>query len=133
PKAASKGKAKGNAKSSGKTKAKPKGVQSKEHKPKPVPPKKAQPPHKRYTDKQLSLPTLNGIVPAGVQKRPRGKKGKVFVEDEKSLQAILAMVMAEKEGDLESKLKRQRQLEEVRRTKQEVMEQRKDQKQKEWE
>jgi len=34
-----------------------------------------------YTDKELGIPQLNKITPAGVQK-PRGKKkGKVFVDD----------------------------------------------------
>ena len=35
-----------------------------------------------YSDKELDLPALNMITPAGVQK-PRGKKkGKVFVDDQ---------------------------------------------------
>ena len=41
-------------------------------------PKKA----RTYTDKELGLPALNMVTPAGVQK-PRGKKkGKVFVDDQ---------------------------------------------------
>jgi len=40
------------------------------------------PRQKVYTDKELDLPALNMITPAGVQK-PRGKrKGKVFVDDQ---------------------------------------------------
>lgn len=70
-----------------------------------------------YTDKELGIPSLNGIRPAGVQKPPNAKKGKRFVEDRESMNAILAMVMAEKEGNIESKMMRQRQLEEVREVK----------------
>ena len=58
---------------------------------------------KVYTEKELGIPKLNGIVPEGVQK-PKGKKGKVFVDDQESLMTILAMVNAEKEGQIESKL-----------------------------
>jgi 60S ribosomal subunit assembly/export protein LOC1 len=44
----------------------------------PTPKKKT----KIYTDKELDLPALNMITPAGVQK-PRGKKkGKIFVDDQ---------------------------------------------------
>ena len=44
---------------------------------------------------------------------PNKKKGKTFVDDD-SMRTILAMVMAEKEGNLESKMMRVRQLEELR-------------------
>lgn len=70
-----------------------------------------------YTEKELGIPSLNGIRPAGVTKPPNAKKGKNFVEDRESMNAILAMVMAEKEGNIESKMMRQRQLEEVREAK----------------
>ena len=54
------------------------------------------------------------ITPAGVQK-PRGKKkGKVFIDDEQGMMTILAMVNAAKEGQIESKIARERQLEEIR-------------------
>ncbi|KAI9786882.1 MAG: 60S ribosomal subunit assembly/export protein [Geoglossum umbratile] len=44
------------------------------------------------------------ITPVGVEK-PRGKKkGKVFVDDQESMMTILAMVNAEKEGMIESKI-----------------------------
>jgi hypothetical protein len=33
-----------------------------------------------YTEKELGVPTLNMITPIGVEK-PKGKKGKVFVDD----------------------------------------------------
>lgn len=76
--------------------------------------KKKKPPHMRYTEKELKVPQLNGIRPAGVLKPPNAKKGKNFVDDKDSMNAILAMVMAEKEGNIESKMMRARQLEEVR-------------------
>ncbi|KAJ9622448.1 60S ribosomal subunit assembly/export protein [Taxawa tesnikishii (nom. ined.)] len=90
-------------------------------KPKPVEQKKKSAPHgpakkkKRvYTEKELGVPTLNSIKPAGVQK-PRGvKKGKTFVDDKESMMTILAMVQAEKEGNIESKMMRARQMEEIR-------------------
>ena len=91
---------------------------------------------KVYADKELGLPHLNMITPVGVQK-PRGKKkGKIFVDDvvstmrmlgaavakaanarfpqQESMATILALVNAEKEGEIESKLIRSRQLEEIR-------------------
>lgn len=60
------------------------------------------------------MPQLNGILPAGVQKAPNAKKGKNFVDDKESMNTILALVMAEREGNIESKMIRARQLEEVR-------------------
>jgi 60S ribosomal subunit assembly/export protein LOC1 len=71
----------------------------------------------KYTEKELKVPQLNGIRPAGVSKPPNAKKGKNFVDDKESMNAILAMVMAEKEGNIESKLMRARQMEEVREAK----------------
>ncbi len=44
------------------------------------------------------------IVPAGVQKPKGMKKGKVFVDDQESMMTILAMVNADKEGQIESKM-----------------------------
>lgn len=87
-----------------------------QHKPKPATEskKKKMPPHMRYTEKDLKVPQLNGIRPAGVQKPRNAKKGKNFVDDKESMNAIMAMVMAEKEGNLESKMMRARQMEEVR-------------------
>ncbi|SPQ21950.1 1f81454b-8b86-4cc3-8501-d4e412b49600 [Thermothielavioides terrestris] len=67
-----------------------------------------------YTDKELGIPELNMVTPVGVTK-PRGKKkGKVFVDDRESMATILALVQAEKEGQIESKMMRARQLEEIR-------------------
>ena len=55
------------------------------------------------------------ITPVGVQKPRSGKKkGKVFVDDAESMMTILALVNAEKEGQIESKMVRARQLEEIR-------------------
>ena len=55
------------------------------------------------------------ITPAGVTKPARGKKkGKVFVDDHESMMTILALVNAQKEGQIESKMMRERKLEEIR-------------------
>ncbi|KAK3065717.1 60S ribosomal subunit assembly/export protein, partial [Coniosporium uncinatum] len=67
---------------------------------------------------ELNIPKLNGIVPAGVQKPKGKKKGKVFVDDQESMMTILAMVNAEKEGAIESKMMRARQMEEIREARQ---------------
>ncbi|KXT13733.1 hypothetical protein AC579_10060 [Pseudocercospora musae] len=102
----------GASKPKSKTAPKPKPT---EHKPKSnTKHKKKLPPHKRYTEKELKVPQLNGIRPAGIQKPPNAKKGKNFVDDKESMNAIMAMVMAEKEGNIESKMMRARQMEEVR-------------------
>ena len=69
---------------------------------------------KVYTAEQLGIPELNGIRPTGVQKAPNMKKGKVFTDDGEGMKAIMAMVMAEKEGNIESKLIKARHLEELR-------------------
>ena len=50
------------------------------------------------------MPRLNTVTPVGVQ-APRGKKkGKVFVDSGESMMTILAMVNADKEGQIESKM-----------------------------
>ena len=67
-----------------------------------------------YTDKELGIPLLNSIKPAGIQKPNGMKKGKTFVDDKESMMAILAMVQAEKEGNIESKMLRARHMEEIR-------------------
>ena len=67
-----------------------------------------------YTDKELGIPSLNAIKPAGIQKPHGMKKGKTFVDDKESMMTILAMVQAEKEGNIESKMMRARQMEEIR-------------------
>ncbi|KEF61677.1 uncharacterized protein A1O9_03245 [Exophiala aquamarina CBS 119918] len=80
-----------------------------------------------YTDKELQLPALNMITPAGVVKPARGKKkGKVFIDDQESMMTILALVNAQKEGQIESKIMRERQLEEVREARRKEAEKRKD-------
>lgn len=77
-----------------------------------------------YTEKELGLPALNMITPAGVTK-PRGKKkGKIFVDDQESMMTILAMVNAEKEGQIESKIMKARQMEEIREAKRKEAEKR---------
>ncbi|KAF2232093.1 60S ribosomal subunit assembly/export protein loc1 [Viridothelium virens] len=81
-----------------------------------------------YTDEELGIPKLNMITPAGVQK-PRGKKkGKVFVDDKESMMTILAMVNAEKEGQIESKLMKARQMQEIREARQKEAEARQEEK-----
>uniref|UniRef100_L7IZ67 60S ribosomal subunit assembly/export protein LOC1 n=1 Tax=Pyricularia oryzae (strain P131) TaxID=1143193 RepID=L7IZ67_PYRO1 len=56
-----------------------------------------------YTEKELGVPKLNMITPVGVEKPKGKKKGKVFVDDP-----------AEKEGQIESKIMKARQMEEIR-------------------
>lgn len=67
-----------------------------------------------YTAEELGVPQLNGIVPIGVEKPKGKKKGKVFVDDADSMMTILKIVEADKKGQIESKILRERQLEEVR-------------------
>jgi 60S ribosomal subunit assembly/export protein LOC1 len=81
-----------------------------------------------YTEKELDIPKLNGIIPAGVQKPKGVKKGKKFVDDPASMMAIMAVVNAEKEGHIESKIMRARQLEEVREARKKEIEARSDEK-----
>ncbi|KAI1126051.1 hypothetical protein F5Y10DRAFT_245759 [Nemania abortiva] len=69
---------------------------------------------KVYTEKELGIPQLNMITPVGVTKPTGKKKGKVFVDDKESMSSILAMVQAEKEGQIESKMIKARQMEEIR-------------------
>ncbi|RKU42444.1 60S ribosomal subunit assembly/export protein [Coniochaeta pulveracea] len=69
---------------------------------------------KVYTEKELGIPQLNMITPVGVEKPKGKKKGKVFVDDRESMNTILAMVQAEKEGQIESKMIKARQMEEIR-------------------
>ena len=54
------------------------------------------------------------------------KKNKIYIDDEEGMRTILAMVTAEKEGQIESKLVRARQLEEVREARRAEMERRKE-------
>lgn len=90
-----------------------------------------------YTEKELGVPTLNMTTPVGVEKPKGKKKGKVFVDDQvrlvptqhqpnskcpeqtnqleqESMMTILAMVNADKEGQIESKMMKARQMEEIR-------------------
>jgi 60S ribosomal subunit assembly/export protein LOC1 len=124
--------AKGSVKSS-KVKGSAKGSAAGSSKPRPRPAGKRYPPQqvktkpgahnptntkkrkrREYTDKELELPTLNMITPVGVQKPKGKKKGKIFVDDQESMMTILAMVNAEKEGQIESKIMKARQMEEIR-------------------
>ncbi|MCJ1429339.1 60S ribosomal subunit assembly/export protein [Sticta canariensis] len=67
-----------------------------------------------YTDKELGIPQLNMITPVGVGVPKGKKKGKVFVDDQESMMTILAIVNASKEGQIESKMMKSRQMEEIR-------------------
>ena len=89
---------------------------------------------RKYTEEELDLPKLNSIRPVGLVKPKGKKKGKTFVDDKVSfffpwysnlylpvannlqegMMTILAMVNAEKEGQIESKMMKARQLEEIR-------------------
>ena len=76
-----------------------------------------------YSDEELGLPSLNTVTPAGVEK-PRGrKKGKVFVDDAFSMRTIFALVSADREGQIESKMQKARQMEEIREARRAEMEQ----------
>lgn len=57
-----------------------------------------------YTAEELGVPKLNMITPAGVSQPKGKKKGKNFVDDKESMMTILAMVNADKEGQIESKM-----------------------------
>ncbi|KAK2749430.1 60S ribosomal subunit assembly/export protein [Myotisia sp. PD_48] len=115
------------------SKSKSKGAKStaaKEHKAKPrSAPELLKKKKKRvYTEKELNLPDLNMITPVGVQK-PRGKKkGKIFVDDQESMMTILAMVNAEKEGQIESRMIKARHMEEIREARRAELDARKEQK-----
>ena len=81
-----------------------------------------------YKESELDLPKLNGIIPAGIAKPKGQKKGKTFVDDPASMMAIMSMVNAEKDKDVESRIMRARQLEEVREAKRKEMEARAEEK-----
>ncbi|KFH47637.1 60S ribosomal subunit assembly/export protein loc-like protein [Hapsidospora chrysogenum ATCC 11550] len=72
------------------------------------------PKKKTYTDEELGIPKLNMITPVGVTKPKGKKKGKVFVDDKEGMTTIMSMVQAEKEGQIESKMIKARQMEEIR-------------------
>lgn len=81
-----------------------------------VKPKKKKP---TYTDAQLNLPVLNSIVPANAKTTHKAggtgkKKNKTYVDDAESMMTIMAIVNAEKDGELEGKVQKERQMEEIR-------------------
>ena len=98
-----------------------------------------------YTEKELGVPKLNMITPVGVELPKGKKKGKVFVDDQvglpcseipwlltnlasqESMMTILAIVNAEKEGQLESKMMKARQMEEIREARRKEAEARQEQ------
>ncbi|OAR02952.1 hypothetical protein LLEC1_07549 [Akanthomyces lecanii] len=79
-----------------------------------------------YTEAELGIPALNTVTPVGVVKPKGQKKGKVFVDDrvrripkalatmQESMNTILSIVQAEKNGQIESKMIKARQMEEIR-------------------
>ncbi|KAI6783017.1 60S ribosomal subunit assembly/export protein loc-like protein [Emericellopsis cladophorae] len=77
------------------------------------------PKRKTYTDTELNIPKLNMITPVGVVKPKGKKKGKVFVDDKEAMTTIMSLVQAEKEGQIESKITKARQLEEIRQARKE--------------
>jgi 60S ribosomal subunit assembly/export protein LOC1 len=111
------------------TLAKPGGAQKTKSKNSKDPRKK----RRVYSEKELDIPLLNGIIPAGIAKPKGEKKGKKFVDDPASMMAIMSVVNAEKEGRLESKIMRARQLEEIREAKRVEAEDRKSDKDKAFE
>ncbi|KAI4282156.1 MAG: hypothetical protein L6R38_003136 [Xanthoria sp. 2 TBL-2021] len=126
----SKGLKKSSLGSSGIKKSKP----SKGAKPPPPKQQKTKPtarPAKRkrrvYTEKELGLPKLNTITPVGVDLPKGKKKGKVFVDDQESMMTILAIVNANKEGQIESKMMKSRQMEEIREARRKEAEARQEQ------
>ncbi|BCS17899.1 protein loc1 [Aspergillus puulaauensis] len=72
---------------------------------------------REYSEAELDLPKLNMITPVGVMNPKGKKKGKTFVDDPEAMMTIFAMVNAEKEGQIESKIMKARQLEEIREAK----------------
>lgn len=98
-----------------------------------------------YTEKELEVPKLNMITPVGVELPKGKKKGKVFVDDQvglpcsvtsssltklayqESMMTILAIVNTEKEGQLESKMMKVRQMEEIREARRKEAEARQEQ------
>ncbi|KAI3392909.1 hypothetical protein diail_4996 [Diaporthe ilicicola] len=69
---------------------------------------------KVYSEKELGIPELNMVTPIGVEKPKGKKKGKVFVDDRESMNTILSMVQAEKDGQIESKMMKARHMEAIR-------------------
>ncbi|KAL4967303.1 protein loc1 [Aspergillus stella-maris] len=72
---------------------------------------------REYTEAELDLLKLNTITPVGVVNPKGRKKGKTFCDDPDAMMTIFAMVNAEKEGQIESKIMKARQLEEIRESK----------------
>lgn len=81
-----------------------------------------------YTEKELGIPTLNkAINPEGVKIAKRGKKGKIFADQDKMLQ-IVKSVNLHLDSRNASKLEKARQLEEIREAKRKEIEQKEQEK-----
>ncbi|TQV93567.1 hypothetical protein V2A60_010036 [Cordyceps javanica] len=87
------------------------------------------PKKKTYSEAQLGIPTLNMVTPVGVVKPKGKKKGKVFVDDRESMNTILSIVQAEKNGQIESKMIKARQMEEIREARRVEAEKKEDERQ----
>ncbi|KAJ3498225.1 hypothetical protein NLG97_g1285 [Lecanicillium saksenae] len=108
---------------------KPKGpIVSKQVKDKSVSALFKKPKLKTYTEKELGIPALNMVTPVGVVKPKGKKKGKVFVDDRDSMNTILSIVQAEKNGQIESKMIKARQMEEIREARRVEAEKKEDEK-----
>ncbi|KAJ4147979.1 hypothetical protein LMH87_002470 [Akanthomyces muscarius] len=81
-----------------------------------------------YTEAELGIPSLNTVTPVGVVKPKGKKKGKVFVDDRESMNTILSIVQAEKNGQIESKMIKARQMEEIREARRVEAEKKEDEK-----
>ncbi|KAH8176952.1 60S ribosomal subunit assembly/export protein loc-1 [Sarocladium implicatum] len=115
PKTSSKGGDKRSASDGVSKSRKPKGpIVSKQVKEKGTAGLTKKPKKKTYSEEDLGIPKLNMITPVGVVKPKGKKKGKVFVDDREGMNTILAMVQADQNGQIESKMIKARQMEEIR-------------------
>jgi 60S ribosomal subunit assembly/export protein LOC1 len=76
--------------------------------------------NRTYSDKELGLPTLNTVHPIEIAKVRRSRGSKVFVDDAAKMRTILAMVNADCEAHIESKLQKARQMEVLRESRREL-------------
>ncbi|GMM27772.1 Loc1 protein [Martiniozyma asiatica (nom. inval.)] len=84
---------------------------------------------KKYTDKELGIPTLNKAILPGVIKK-KGKKGKKFIGDGDNiiLSRIIKQVNDDRDLVNESKLEKSKRLEEIRDLRRQEMERKEEEK-----